>query len=38
MQKDFLTVKELYRNKEEYIGKTVKVAGRIRTTRSSKNF
>ena len=38
MQKEFLTVKELYRNKEEYIGKTVKVAGWIRTSRNSKNF
>ena len=38
MQKEFLTVKELYRQKEEYIGKTVKVAGWIRTSRASKNF
>ena len=38
MQKEFLTVKELYRQKEEYIGKTVKVAGWIRTSRLSKNF
>ena len=38
MQKDFLTVKELYRNQEAYVGKTVKVAGWIRTSRSSKNF
>ena len=38
MQKEFLTVKELYRQKEEYIGKTVKVAGWIRTSRISKNF
>ena len=38
MQKDFLTVKELYRNQETYVGKTVKVAGWIRTSRSSKNF
>ena len=38
MQKEFLTVKELYRQIEEYIGKTVKVAGWIRTSRLSKNF
>ena len=38
MQKEFLTVKELYRQKEEYIGKTVKVAGWIRTSRLSKKF
>ena len=38
MQKQFVTIKELYRNKEEYIGKTVKVAGWIRTSRLSKNF
>ena len=38
MQEQFVTIKELYRNKEEYIGKTVKVAGWIRTSRASKNF
>lgn len=38
MQKEFLTVRELYKNKESYIGKTVKVAGWIRTSRDSKNF
>ncbi|HAU4830371.1 TPA: asparagine--tRNA ligase [Clostridioides difficile] len=38
MQKEFITVKELYREKEHYIGKTVKVAGWIRTSRVSKNF
>ena len=38
MQKQFVTIKESYRNKEEYIGKTVKVAGWIRTSRMSKNF
>ena len=38
MQNQFITIKELYRNKEEYIGKTVKVAGWIRTSRASKNF
>ena len=36
MQKEFLTVKEFYREKEEYIGKTVKVAGWIRTLRLQK--
>lgn len=38
MQKEFIIVKDLYKSKEEYIGKTVKVAGWIRTSRSSKNF
>ena len=38
MQKEFLTVKELYRQKEEYIGKTVKVAGWVRTSRSIQKF
>ena len=38
MQKEFLEIKELYRNKEAHIGKTVKVAGWIRTSRMSKNF
>ena len=38
MQKEFLEIKELYRNKEAYIGQTVKVAGWIRTSRMSKNF
>jgi len=38
MQKDFITVKELYRDKEQYIGKDVTVAGWIRTSRGSKNF
>lgn len=38
MQKEFLEIKELYRNKEAHIGQTVKVAGWIRTSRMSKNF
>ncbi|MEG2588113.1 MAG: OB-fold nucleic acid binding domain-containing protein, partial [Cetobacterium sp.] len=38
MQKEFITVKELYRSKDEYVGKNVSVAGWIRTSRSSKNF
>ncbi len=38
MQKDFIQVKDLYRDKEQYIDKDVKVAGWIRTSRISKNF
>ncbi|MFR5132747.1 MAG: asparagine--tRNA ligase [Terrisporobacter sp.] len=38
MQKDFMEIKDLYRNKEEYIDKDVKVAGWIRTSRLSKNL
>ena len=38
MQKEFLEIKELYRNKEAHVGQTVKVAGWIRTSRMSKNF
>ena len=38
MQKEFIEIKQLYRNKEQYIDKTVKVAGCIRTSRMSKNF
>lgn len=38
MQKEFVTIKELYKQKENYIGKTVKVAGWIRTCRDSKSF
>ena len=38
MKKDFMEIKDLYRNKEEYIDKDVKVAGWIRTSRLSKNF
>ena len=38
MQKEFIEIKKLYRNKEQYIDKTVKVAGWIRTSRMSKNF
>ena len=38
MQKYFMEIKDLYRNKEEYIDKDVKVAGWIRTSRLSKNF
>lgn len=38
MQKEFIEIKELYKNKDEYIDKTVKIAGWIRTSRMSKNF
>lgn len=38
MQKEFLEIKELYRNKEAHVGQNVKVAGWIRTSRMSKNF
>ena len=38
MQKEFIEIKQLYRNKEQYTDKTVKVAGWIRTSRMSKNF
>ena len=38
MQKEYIEIKQLYRNKEQYIDKTVKVAGWIRTSRMSKNF
>ncbi len=38
MQSEFLEVKTLYRNSEEFIGKTVRVAGWMRTSRISKKF
>ncbi len=38
MQKKFLEVKSLYRNSDEYLGKSVSVAGWIRTSRISKSF
>ena len=31
-------IKELYRRKEEYIGKEVTVGGWVRSNRDSKNF
>ncbi|MEW9078349.1 asparagine--tRNA ligase [Terrisporobacter glycolicus] len=38
MQKNFIEIKDLYRDKEQYIEKDVKIAGWIRTSRISKNF
>lgn len=38
MQKEFLEVKSLYRESEKYLGKKVRVAGWIRTSRISKSF
>jgi len=38
MQKNFIQIKDLYRDKEQYIEKDVKIAGWIRTSRISKNF
>jgi len=35
---DFIDIKALYRNKEEYIGKEVTVGGWVRSNRDSKNF
>lgn len=31
-------IKELYRNREEYIGKEITVGGWVRSNRDSKNF
>lgn len=38
MQRDFIEIRELYKEKENYIGKKVKIAGWIRTSRDSKNI
>ena len=38
MDTKFVTVKELYRNREEYIGKQITVGGWVRSIRDSKNF
>lgn len=38
MQKNFIEIKDLYRDKDQYIEKDVKIAGWIRTSRISKNF
>lgn len=35
---DLITVRDLYRNKEDYIGKTVSVGGWVRSNRDSKAF
>jgi asparaginyl-tRNA synthetase len=35
---ELITIRELYRNKEQYIGKTVKVGGWVRSIRDSKAF
>lgn len=35
---DFTTVKELYRDRESYIGKTITVGGWVRSIRDSKTF
>ncbi|SCG83235.1 asparaginyl-tRNA synthetase [Proteiniborus sp. DW1] len=34
----FTLVRDIYRNQQEYLGKTIKVAGWVRTIRSSKSF
>ncbi len=38
MQRDFIEIRDLYKEKENYIGKNVKIAGWIRTSRDSKNI
>ena len=35
---EFVTVRELYRNREEYMGKEVTVGGWLRSIRDSKTF
>ncbi len=35
---DLITVRDLYRNKEEHLGKTVQVGGWVRSNRDSKTF
>lgn len=35
---ELVTVKELYRNREEYLGKKITVGGWLRSVRDSKNF
>ena len=35
---DLITIRDLYRNKENYIGKTIKVGGWLRSNRDSKTF
>ena len=38
MDTKFVTVKELYRNRGEYVGKQVTVGGWVRSIRDSKSF
>ncbi len=38
MDVKFVTVKELYRNREEYVGKEITVGGWVRSIRDSKTF
>ena len=38
MDVKFVTVKELYRNRDAYIGKNVTVGGWVRSIRDSKTF
>lgn len=35
---ELVTIRDLYRNKENYIGKTIKVGGWVRSNRDSKTF
>lgn len=35
---ELVNIRELYRNQEEYLDKTVTIGGWVRSTRSSKNF
>lgn len=35
---ELMTIRELYRNREEYIGKTIKIGGWVRSNRDSKTF
>ncbi len=35
---DLITVREIYRNREEYLGKTVRIGGWVRSVRDSKSF
>lgn len=35
---ELVTIRDLYRNKEDYIGKTIKVGGWVRSNRDSKTF
>ena len=35
---DFITVRELYRNKSEYLNKEITIGGWVRSIRDSKTF